>query len=595
MKMAANTSLVAVLAAIATITAQASAEVAAGCKAHELDFIMLEGDATHAVVEDDIRADLEKVGFTVNARPLVKADLNSNMTAGKFDLVFSETWGAPYDPHSYLSSWKVPNEAHYPVMKKMAAPLDPASFATTLDDIYAEADQTKRQTKITDLLGAVHSEAFNLPLWGKQIPSIVRKSRLQGYKPGYQQFDYPIQKAAVTGSKNVTVSPGAKTGLFKTVGAVDPHEYGSNEFFSSNWVYEGLLRYGANGQVEPSLATSWEIKINAKGAETVRFALRANVKFHDGAAFNCAAVKLNFDHVFHGPLTDPDYHGWYDLPGALAGWSCEGETFVLETSKPYYPLLQELTYIRPLRMLSPNAFVDGIDSSPTHNNSCPARWGSFDSVDGKSSVTCVGTLYPSGTGPFKYESGNLGHGTVQDRFVFAANADYWDGAPKIEFLHLVRHDSAAEVKAALLSGELDAVLGSGVLPPTDVKSFESNAEFEVLHSAPTTNVVLIMNIDDINVRKTIMYAINTGSIIEKELAGIEKAVTQLFPEAAPYCGAKLEPTLGYDIDKAKVLNCNAPAPTPAPSPPPAGTSAGAAMQFGSFTVGLFAVAAAMLN
>ena len=97
----------------------------------------------------------------------------------------------------------------------------------------------------------------------------------------------------------MTIAPGAQTGLFSTVGRMDPHTYRPNEFFSNNWIYEGLVAYGANGAIEPALATSWSSTVDATtGAETVRFTLRTGVTFHDGAAFDCSVVKLNFDHVF---------------------------------------------------------------------------------------------------------------------------------------------------------------------------------------------------------------------------------------------------------------------------------------------------------
>ena len=109
------------------------------------------------------------------------------------------------------------------------------------------------------------------------------------------------------------------------------------------------------------------------------------------------------------PLRGPWWHGWYGLPGAIANYTCDGEDFVLRANAPYYPLLQELTYIRPLRILSPNAFVDGIDTSPIYNNSCPTGWGTATCTDGGYvasddcvSITCAGILYPSGTGPFKF-------------------------------------------------------------------------------------------------------------------------------------------------------------------------------------------------
>jgi len=56
----------------------------------------------------------------------------------------------------------------------------------------------------------------------------------------------------------------------------------------------------------------------------------------------------------------------------------------------YYPLLQELTYIRPLRMLSPDAFVGGAASDPYTQNSCPTGWGTV-SAEGETDVICAGT------------------------------------------------------------------------------------------------------------------------------------------------------------------------------------------------------------
>ena len=158
------------------------------------------------------------------------------MVSGDFDIVFSETWGAPYDPHSYLSSWTAPDEAHYAVMTGGSTSFTPTAFAAEMSDILAETDRMQTQTKYTSLLSDIHTEAFHLPLWGKRIPSVCRRSRVAGYAPGQQQFEYPIKNAyVVSGSKNVTIAPGAQTGLCSTVGRMDPHTYRPNEFFSNNW------------------------------------------------------------------------------------------------------------------------------------------------------------------------------------------------------------------------------------------------------------------------------------------------------------------------------------------------------------------------
>ena len=79
-------------------------------------------------------------------------------------------------------------------------------------------------------------------------------------------------------------------------------------------------------------------------------------------------------------------------------------------------------------------------------------------------------------------------------------------------------------------------------------SRRTDEDFEVLHTEPTQNVALIMNIADINVRKAIVHAVDKGPIVDSELGGIEQPASQLFSMNAPYCDIDLTPKFNYDID-----------------------------------------------
>ena len=175
-------------------------------------------------------------------------------------------------------------------------------------------------------------------------------------------------------------------------------------------------------------------------------------------------------------LTSGDEHGWYDLPKQIVSWSCAGTyEFVLTTQDKYYPLLQVLTYIRPLRMLSPAMFASGITTDPTTENSCysPGRV-----VTGfGQTITCAGILGPSGTGPYKFVE-TLTNGDVR----FDRHSDYWGGEPQIAQIIVKKYSSHFEVMAALLDGSLDAVMGAGVLEPADFNklSTEHASQFHIL-------------------------------------------------------------------------------------------------------------------
>jgi len=101
-----------------------------------------------------------------------------------------------------------------------------------------------------------------------------------------------------------------------------------------------------------------------------------------------------------------------------------------------------------------------------------------------------------------------------------------------------------------LKEELDAVWGSGVLSDADIVEIQNSPEYsqtiDVFHSEPFQNVILLLNsgkppFDDINVRKTLIHAINKGDIVEKELKGLQRVVDNVFPIQAPYCDVDLTP------------------------------------------------------
>ena len=308
--------------------------------------------------------------------------------------------------------------------------------------------------------------------------------------------------------------------------------------------------------VEPSLAVNWTITDIKNGDQLYVFKLRQGVSFHDGAKWNCSVAKLNFDHVLSPALTTGDWHGWYVLPEVVK--NLDEYTFAFETTGIHYPVLQELSYIRPLRMLSPTMFQGKLQSDPKTQNSCPAKWGS--AKGNGEEVKCVGTTGISGTGPWKF-SKRVAAGDSGDKEVtFVRNDKHWGYVPKLESLKVVRYSSHAAVKEALLNGTLDVVIGDGVLEASDLASFKKGDLFSVHLGPVLSNRLIILNgakgaTKKLAVRQAIIQAIDKQSIIDKELAGLAKPVDKLFPKNAPYCN--IDSSWKYNLAKAKELNCPA--------------------------------------
>ena len=168
-----------------------SAAAASGsgtCKKHNIDFILNEGVSTHADIEDDIRANLEKVGFVVNTRKMSKDAFNTAHTKGDFHISFSETYGAPYDPHGFASGWLTGNEGHKQALANLEKPLTRDALFARINDVLKEENHAKASADWKTILNDVHQNAVMLPLYGKRIPTVMRK-RLSSYQPGAQQFD----------------------------------------------------------------------------------------------------------------------------------------------------------------------------------------------------------------------------------------------------------------------------------------------------------------------------------------------------------------------------------------------------------------------
>jgi ABC-type transport system substrate-binding protein len=371
------------------------------CKAQTVDFVAVQGNTQMLAVYDEITSDLAKIGFTVNTRFVPQADYVAIERNGSYNMLFTRTWGAPYDPHTYLNSWAVASHAEYSAISGLEVPLTREILLGKISAAQEESDPIRLTQRWRGVLEEVHKQAIFLPLWGVRIPYVLNR-RLLNFQGSFQAYTYPLAGIRInTGSFNVSVAPGSSSGsLFKSVGPLNPHQYFPNEIFASDWVYEGLVRYGQDGEIVPALATSWKTENTSQG-QRFTFTLRQNVKFHDGSDWNCTVAKLNFDHVLSDTVRKR--HAWFGTAQYLQNWTCNPNgDFVLETSKPFYPLLQELTYSRPLVFVSASAFANGTDSNPDTQNSCASggfgpKWAFLEQ-----NVTCLGVGAPIGTGPFRF-------------------------------------------------------------------------------------------------------------------------------------------------------------------------------------------------
>lgn len=295
-----------------------------------------------------------------------------------------------------------------------------------------------------------------------------------------------------------------------------------NDFRILMNVYDGLVRYkDGTLEVEPALATSWEI--SEDGTEYT-FTLREGVKFHDGTDFNAEAVKFNFDRMLN---EEHPYHNTGPFPLAFF-FSAISSTEVVDDitvhftlNEPYAPFLSNLAY-------------------PTGLIVSPAAVRQYGADFGRN---------PSGTGPFTFTEWRS-----NEAVVIEANADYWDGAPKLQTVVFRPITDANTRTAEMLAGEIDLMVE---VPPIALSEFRGNA-YRIHEQAGPHVWFLILNAKegpfaDKRVRQAANYAVNKEALVNEVLEGTAEVAAGPTPPAFAWAYNRALEPYPYDPDKAREL------------------------------------------
>jgi peptide/nickel transport system substrate-binding protein len=276
-------------------------------------------------------------------------------------------------------------------------------------------------------------------------------------------------------------------------------------------IYDGLVKYrGATTTVEPALAQSWEVSPDGK---VWTFALRRNVKFHDGTPFDARAVVWNFERWWK--TTHPQHEnqtkagqtfeywegqfGGFDDKSIVSRVEATGSHTVRITLKePQAPFLANLAM-----------FVFDI-ASPT----AVEKWGT---EFGK---------HPVGTGAFKFVEWK-----PNQEVVLEANPEYWGARPRVKRVVVRNIKDSSQRLGALKAGEIHGMEG---LNPDDVAVVRRDPGLQVLLRPTNTTGYVAFNykvkeFQDKRVRQAFAHAINRPAIVDALYGGTGLVATQFQP------------------------------------------------------------------
>lgn len=305
---------------------------------------------------------------------------------------------------------------------------------------------------------------------------------------------------------------------YRDIRDLNPHLY-AGEMYAQEMLYETLITLTDEGY-KGVLAESWDI---SPDGTTYTFHIRDGVKFSDGEVCDAYAIKANFDAI----IENKERHTWLEMMHLLDSVSApDAKTFVIKLTKPYYPMLTELSVTRPFAMISPKAMKNG--------------------------STKNGVNEYIGTGPYILKE------VVTDEYaIFEANPNYWGEQPKIKkILVKVIPDNQTRIMA-LEKGEIDLIFGKNMLDVDSIKKFEENSDFTVALSEATSTRQIVLNttnniLKDKTIRQALQHATNKQAISDGIFYGVEKPADTLFAKTIPYCNIDLKPYV-YDTNVAEKM------------------------------------------
>ena len=161
------------------------------------ELVFLGPSALQKNLAEIIQGELAKVGIEVKLRAEEDGALVQRQREGTFGMIFADTWGAPYDPHSFVSSMRYAGHADY--MAQRGLPMKDA-IDQKIAEVLGETDEGKRAEDYREILTTLHDQAVYLPI--SHLTAIsVSGNNVDNVAFGSTLFDVPFEVMHPTSGK----------------------------------------------------------------------------------------------------------------------------------------------------------------------------------------------------------------------------------------------------------------------------------------------------------------------------------------------------------------------------------------------------------
>jgi ABC-type transport system substrate-binding protein len=323
------------------------------------------------------------------------------------------------------------------------------------------------------------------------------KDLLQSLLPNFPAW--PVSKLEVSGN-NLVISLG------------QPGLHDSEE------IYKSLFLGGYAPLSFPPLKKGEKERLFA-AEPIIRFTLRNDVRWHDGAPFTSADVAFTYRAIMDEQVASPRSSD-FELVSSVT--TPAPYSVVVRYSKPFSPALTSW-----MQAMLPAHLLEKVE---------PAKWSEFYN------------RHPIGTGPFKFDAWK-----TNEYIRLVKNSDYFRGSPWLDSIVFRVLPDPLTLQLAFQTHQVDFW---GV-EPWAVKGVEKDPKFQIFSSAGNMYNYIGWNLrrpmfQDLRVRQALAQAVNVPQMIKYILYGRGRQSNGIFTPKMWFYDPNIKP-LPYDPKTACAL------------------------------------------
>ncbi|MDU7786709.1 MAG: nickel ABC transporter substrate-binding protein, partial [Aggregatibacter aphrophilus] len=137
-----------------------------------------------------LQADFKEIGVELRILGEEKQAYLDRQKSGDFDLQYSLSWGKPYDPASYISSFRVPTHADYQAQKGLR---NKPEINLIIGELLITPDETLRKKLYVNLWKTLAEQAVYIPLTYARTKAVF-SNELKGVGFNQSQYEIPFER-----------------------------------------------------------------------------------------------------------------------------------------------------------------------------------------------------------------------------------------------------------------------------------------------------------------------------------------------------------------------------------------------------------------